>query len=142
MVIRMVLVVSGIVGLLFAALFLFMPEMGIQSFHLGVPDVASRLFARNFALALGVIGIVNILASGDRGSNALRAVLFGNLIIHIGAPLVDLTETFERDAGWWGSMAMHALFIIAFGYCLINWTRLTAGGSAETGQPRVSRGRA
>ena len=131
MVIRVVLIVSGIIGLLFAAFFLFMPEAGIQSFHLGAPDIASRLFARNFALALGVIGIVNILASGDRGSSALRALLFGNLIVHIGAPLVDLTETFERDAGWWGSMTVHALFIIAFGYCLLNWGRLTAGAAVK-----------
>jgi hypothetical protein len=135
MVIRTVLIVSGIFALAIAALFVFAPEAGIDGFHLGPSEVASRLFARNFGLGLAVLGIINILACADPGSRALRALILGNILIHIGSPLVDLTENFQRDAGWYVSLLVHLGFVIAFGYCLANWTRLT--GTAPLPPPTV-----
>ena len=120
---RIVLIASGIVAILFGAFFLLAADTAIQSFELGSSDVASRLFARVFGGTLISLGIVNFLASADQGSPALRAIVVGNLLIHAFGIAVDFTETFPKTGGWWVGLAIHVIFIAAFGYYLVNWSK-------------------
>jgi hypothetical protein len=121
---RIVLIASGIVGLIFGLFFLFAADAAISSFQLGASDVASRLFARAEGAALISLAVANLLASADRGSTALRGLVVGNLLIHILGIIIDFTETYPRTGGWWVGLVVHVIFIIAFGYYLLNWQKV------------------
>jgi uncharacterized protein YjeT (DUF2065 family) len=123
MTLRIVLIAAGIVAILLGLLFLLAPDMAIQSFQLGASDVPSRLFARVFGGTLMSLGVVNILASGDGRSNALSAIVVGNILGHLFGIGVDFTETFPKTGGWWLGLAIHLVFIAAFGYYLLNWNK-------------------
>ena len=118
---RVVLIVSGIIAILLGAFLFLAPDSAVTSFQLGTSDVASRLFARGFGGTLMVVGFVNLMASSDQGSPALRALVLGNLLIHIAAIVTDFTETFPASAGWWAGFIVHIALILAFGYYLLNW---------------------
>lgn len=122
--IRIVLVVSGLVALLFGAFMLFAADAAIQGFQLGASDVPSRLFARAEGASLIGFAIINLMASGDRFSPALRGIVAGNLFIHVMGIAVDFTETFPRTGGWFVAMAIHVIFIIAFGTYLLRWRQV------------------
>ena len=121
---RVVLIASGIIGLIFGLYFLFAADAAIANFQLGASDVPSRLFARAEGAAIISYAIANILASGDRGSTALRGLVVGNLLVHIFGILIDFTETFPKTGGWWVGLVVHVIFIIAFGYYLLNWQKV------------------
>jgi hypothetical protein len=123
---RVVLIASGIIGLLFGAMFMFNADGTIQSFQLGASDVASRLFARAEGSALIGVAIINLIASADRGSRALTAVLAGNLFIHVMGIVIDFTESFPKAGGWWIGLAVHVVFILAFGYLLLKGSKAEA----------------
>lgn len=119
---RIVLIAAGVVGLLLGLLFLLAPETAIQSFQLGTPDVASRLFARVTGSALFSVAIMNFVASRDTGGSwALRGVLVVNLLLHIFGIGLDFTEAFPKTGGWWVGTIIHVIFIAAFGYYLTKW---------------------
>jgi hypothetical protein len=122
---RVVLIASGVIALLLGFYFIFLPDNAIASFEIGASDVASRLLMRGLGGSLVALGIVNLLSSADRGSPALLAIVVGNIAVHIINPLLDLIETFPWTAGRWASIAIHAVFLVAFGYYLANWNRVT-----------------
>ena len=121
---RIVLIVAGILALLFGVYFLFWADQAIQSFELGASDVASRLFGRSLGVALISLGVVNLMSSADIGSTALRAVVVGNIVVHVLSPIVDVTEAFPWTAGRWVGLAIHVVLIVAFGYYLMNWNKV------------------
>ena len=122
---RIILIVSGVVGILFGLFFLFGAESAIQSYNLGDSTLPARLFARAMGGSLVTLGIINLLASSDTGSSALRAIFVGNLLIHLISLGVDFSENYARNGGIWVSLVIHVAFIAAFGWALLNWTRLT-----------------
>jgi hypothetical protein len=122
---RVILIASGILAILFGLFFLVGAEGAIGSYGLGESTLPARLFARATGAGLISIGIINILASGDRGSPALRAIVIGNIVIHVLSLGVDFSESYAKSAGIWVGLAVHVIFIVAFGYMLINWNRLT-----------------
>jgi hypothetical protein len=122
---RIVLGAAGVVALLLGLFFLFAPGTAIESFQLGASDVASRLFARVFGGALVSFAVMNFVASPDPGSTGLYALVIGNLLMHLFGIGVDFTETFPKTGGWWGGLVVHVVFIAAFGYCLLNWDKVT-----------------
>ena len=123
--VRFTLIASGVVGILFGLLFLLGADTAIQGFNLGAPTIPAVIFARSEGASLISIGIINLLASNDRGSAALRALLVGNILIHVLSVAVDFSATYERNGGVYFGLVVHIIFIIAFAYLLINWRRLT-----------------
>jgi hypothetical protein len=119
---RVVLIASGVIGLLFGLMFLLVPDMAIQNFQLGTADVASRLFGRSEGAALVSVALMNFIASRDRGGSwALRGVLAANLLLHIFGIGVDFTEAFPKTGGWWVGTIIHLIFIAAFAWYLAKW---------------------
>ncbi len=125
MTLRLILIVSGAVAILFGLFFLLGAESAIQSYNLGGSTLPARLFARATGASLVTLGVIDILASSDRGSPALRAIVIGNLLVHVLSLGVDFSESYARSASIWVSFVVHVLFIIAFGYALVNWRSLT-----------------
>ena len=125
MFLRIVLIAAGIIAGLFGLFFLIAPDAAIQSFQLGASDVPSRLFGRAEGGSLIAFAVINFMSSTDRGSAALRGVVVGNLLGHISGIGIDFTETFPKTGGWWVGLVIHIVFIVAFGYALVNWQKLT-----------------
>lgn len=125
MIVRVVLAVSGVVGLLFGAFFIFGADAAISSYNLGEPTLPATLFARATGISIAAVGFINLLSLADRGSPALYAVVTGNLLIHALSIAVDFSADYERNAGVWIGLAIHVVFIVAFGYVMLNWKKLT-----------------
>lgn len=127
---RILLVISGIVAILLGGAMLFAPESMITGFQLGVPEMAGRAFARSMGGALICVGIINLLAVRDQHSPALYAVVVGNFLLHVVSPAIDFLEPFPKEGGFWGSVALHAVFAIAFGYYAMTWNRTSVRSAA------------
>lgn len=117
--IRILLVIAGLLALLVGALMIFAPDGMVVAFNVGDASMAARAFARAFGSALIAVGVMNLIAARDRGSPALDAILVANLLLHLLSPLLDFLEPFPKDASYWGSFALHAIFVIAFGWALV-----------------------
>ena len=122
---RIILIASGIVGILFGLFFLLGSESAIQSYNLGDSTLPARLFARATGGLILSVGIINLLAYRDSGSSGLRAIIIGNILIHILSIGVDFSESYTRDVGVWIGLGVHVVFIVAFGWALLNWSRVT-----------------
>jgi hypothetical protein len=122
---RVILIVSGAIGILFGLFFLVGAESAIQSYGLGDSTLPARLFARATGASIVSIGLINILASPDKsGSIALRAIAIGNIVIHVISLGVDFSEGYERNAGVWVGLIVHVVIIAAFAYALMNWQKV------------------
>jgi hypothetical protein len=117
--IRILLIVAGLLALLLGALLIFAPDGMVAAFNVGDSSIAARAFARAFGGGLIAVGVMDLIASRDRGSAALDAVLVGNLLLHLLSPLLDFLEPFPKDASYWGSFLLHAIFVIAFAWALV-----------------------
>jgi hypothetical protein len=127
-ILRYTLLASGVAGLLFGLLFFLAPDQSIRSLEAGAPTVPALLFARSTgALILGV-SIANLLAAFDRGSPALRALVVGNIAVHVLSDWADFSEGYARNAGVWAGIAVHVVLIAAFTYCLIHWRQMFPRG--------------
>ena len=122
---RVILIAAGIVAILFGLFLLFGAEAAIQQYNLGDSTLPARLFGRATGALLVSLGIINILASGDSGSPALRAVVIGNIVVHAFSLGADFSESYARNAGVWISLIIHVAFIVTFGWALLNWSKMT-----------------
>jgi hypothetical protein len=127
--IRYALIGAGIMALIFGSMFVFFVDFGIQSFEIGASDVTSRLLGRVLGVSLLAVALMNFMSAGDPGSPALKALVTGNLFMHVLGPAVDFAETFPITGAYLASAALHVVFIGWFGYCLLNWNRLTGSGA-------------
>jgi hypothetical protein len=123
----LVLLVAAIVSALFGIFFLFGADAAIRSFGLGDSSLPARLLARAVGSNLIAVAVINFLSRGDIGSTALRAVVIGNIVIHVIGLGADFSERYPRNAGIWVSVAIHVAFILAFGYFLLDWPASVAG---------------
>jgi hypothetical protein len=123
---RIIMLVAGVIATLFGLFFLLGAESAISSDNLGDSTLPARLFTRATGAGLIAIGVINLLASRDRGSPALQAIVIGNLLLHLIAIWVDFGESYARNGGIYVGLAVHVIFIIAFGWVLLNWKRLTS----------------
>jgi hypothetical protein len=127
---RILLTISGLIAILMGGAAIFIPDTLIASFELGAADMAGRAFARSTGVALAAVGVMNLLALRDGRSPALYAILVANLLVNLANPLVDFMEPFPKGGGFWGSVALHAVFVVAFGYFLVTWNRSSRPATA------------
>jgi hypothetical protein len=126
-VMQLLLIASGVVAILFGLFFLLGAERAVRSFDLGASNLAIRLFVRSEGAALVSVGIINLLANIDDGSPALKAIVIGNIAIHALSVAVDFSERYQRKAGVWFGLLVHVVFLVWFGYWLINFPAATPG---------------
>jgi xanthine/uracil permease len=79
--------------------------------------VESALVLRWVGSGLIAIGLINILARNDPGSTALRAVMLGNIALHVIAYTVDLNDFqsgFIKTSAIVMGSVVHILLIFGF----------------------------
>ena len=126
MIVRVTFLAAGIVALLFGLFFLLAAGQAIQAYNLGAPAVPATLFARSTGAALVSLGLIDVIASADRGSRALWALAVGNVVIHVLSIGVDFSAPYAKNAGVWIGLVVHIVFIAAFSYCLVHWREMTS----------------
>ena len=67
------------------------------------------------------IGLINFLSRNDPGSPALRAVMIGNIVLHVVAFIVDVYDyriSFIKISGLVSGSIVHGLLVVGFVYFL------------------------
>lgn len=123
-IIRVTFLAAGLVALLFGLFFLLGADQAVGSFGVGAPTVPALLFARSTGALLTSLGIVNLIAAFDRGSWAQFGLVIGNIVVHVLSIFADFSESYPRTASVWIGLAVHVIFIAAFGYCLVHWRQM------------------
>ena len=68
---------------------------------------------------LVVVGVINILARNDEGSPALRAIMIGNIVLHVlglGVDVYHHLEGFVQISGVVMGAVVHGVLIAGFVY--------------------------
>jgi hypothetical protein len=65
---RIILIASGVIGILFGVLLFFGTESAIQSYNLGDSTLATRLFARGAGAAIFSIAVIKADSSSRRNA--------------------------------------------------------------------------
>lgn len=119
--------VTGIIALLFGALFLLLPEPALQQY--GVPtDAHNQMQARYFGATLLQVGLLVWLARLTQDPISIRAILIaiivGNAIaaaISVWAGLVKLQNSMV-----WGSVLLYVVLLLGSVYFLLSPSRPSA----------------
>lgn len=123
---KILLVISGLVGVLIGAATMFATASFMAGLGLAIDDRLATMGQAQGAL-LVALGSMNLFASRAADPAAVRPVLFGNLM----AQLVSMGVNIRAGAMGlvssqvWGSVAMHVVLAGLFGYFLAS-TRAAA----------------
>ena len=113
------LALSGFLGMVFGLGQMFTTELMLSSFGME-PGPGSLLIVRSFGAVVFCVGLMNWIARHAEDSVALRAILYGNLAIHVLGLFIDLTgmTTGVLGGSSGGSVVAHGLLGFGFAYFL------------------------
>jgi hypothetical protein len=86
------LLVAGILALFFGASMIAAPQQMLT--NMAVDAKEARMVLQWMGVTLLAIGCINIFSRNDAGSPALRAVLIGNLVLHVLGFGIDVYHHF------------------------------------------------
>lgn len=109
--------IAAVIGIVFGIGMLIAPEQVLELYAIPSSE-GSKSIARSFGALMFSVGIMNWIARGVEDSVALRAILYGNLAIHLLTLVIDLLALTSggMSAQGWGSVILHALFGAGFAY--------------------------
>jgi len=121
------LTIAGILALLFGLTMCFAPGKMMQNLAVTSDQAAFNVlqWAGNMLIA---IAFINFMSRNDTGSPALRAVMIGNIVLHVGGLIVDFYQYsigFVNTSGLVTGMIVHILLITGFVYYLSKMKTLT-----------------
>ena len=120
------LIIAAAASALYGIIVLFLPGFVMQTNGLDVSESA-KVFAESVGgLFLG-IGLINFYARNDTGSNTLKGVLMGNIVVHAMALVTDgaavLTNVISQNQ--WFSILVHVIFLIGFVYYFLRFRKIS-----------------
>jgi hypothetical protein len=110
------LIISSLLAWIFGLAMIFVPDSTIA------PVSSVNLGMQSFGIAFFSIGVINFFSRNDPGSKALKAVMFGNIILHLGGEAFDVydyTAGYTQLSGILGSGIIHILLFVGFTYYLL-----------------------
>lgn len=78
-----------VIGLIFGAMFVFVPDM-IATMSGVEPVPVMTVPVRGLGVMILAVTLLNFLVRNDPDSTTLRAVLWANLAVHVLTPVVDI----------------------------------------------------
>jgi hypothetical protein len=121
------MLLAGALAFLFSIMMLVTPDQ-----MLGNVSTITNEGARNVVRWLGAnlfaIGVINLLARHDAGSEALRAIMIGNIVLHVVALTLDIMDNANgivKTSGVIMGAVVHVGLALGFLYYL------RAAGSAK-----------
>ena len=113
------LVIAGVMALFFGASMLVAPDQMLSNMARDSPD--ARFVLQWMSCVLIAVGLINILSRTDPGSPALRAVMIGNIVLHVMGLGIDFwhhTKGFVQASGVMMGAVVHGVLIAGFAYYL------------------------
>ena len=109
--------IAAFVALLFGLGLLIVPDNFLGMYGVTLDD-GGRLVGRSLGAFLFSIGLVNWIARRAEDSLALRAILYGNLAIHLLTMVLDASAVTSGviNAQGWGAVGLHLVFGLGFAY--------------------------
>jgi hypothetical protein len=111
------LTIAASVGILFSIFMLASPSEMIKSMGAQPGDLSDALI-QVMSVLLFSISLITFLARKDQGSLALRAIIIGSLVMHIGSIPIDWIAfrhgTFTQISGLIPGTCIHIIFTIGF----------------------------
>lgn len=112
------LLLSGLVAWAFSLGMMLMPS-GFTGISVAPPTPAVNAWAQFLGTNLFAIGTINLLAFNASWSSAIRAILIGNLLLHLLGMIFDWYAYSLDIVSMQGVMqgtVVHVVFIFGFGY--------------------------
>jgi hypothetical protein len=113
------LLISGLVAWIFSVGMMLMPSGFTSGISTVPPTPEVNAWAQFLGTNLFAIGFINIFASRSPWSGAVRAILWGNIILHLLAVAADANAYMNNIINLQGIMQstiVHLVFIIGFFY--------------------------
>jgi hypothetical protein len=113
------LIIAGVMALFFGLSMLLAPAQMLSNMARDSPD--ARFVLQWMSCVLVAVGVINILSRNDTGSPALRAVLVGNVVLHVTGLGIDFyhhSQGFVQASGVMMGAVVHGLLIIGSAYYL------------------------
>ena len=113
------LLVAGVLAAAFGTMMLVFPQQMLTNMARDAPE--ARCVLQWMGVVLLSVGVINILAKSDAGSPALRAVMVGNIVLHVlgfGIDVVQHLEGFVQASGVAMGGLVHGLLTAGFAYFL------------------------
>jgi len=102
--------IAGMAGMLFGLGFLVVPHQFMSGYGV-VLNEGTVTVARSLGAMLLCVGLMNFVARNAEDSTALRAILYGNLAIHVPTLANDLVAVLSHAVASqaWGSVIIHVI---------------------------------
>lgn len=109
--------IAAVIGIVFGIGMLIVPEQVFELYAIPSSE-GSKVIARSLGALIFSVGIMNWIARGVEDSVALRAILYGNLAIHLLTLVTDLLALTSgaMSAQGWGLVILHTLLGGGFAY--------------------------
>lgn len=115
------LIVSALLAWVFGLMMILVPDKATAT------AAATNLGMQWFGVALISIGIINFFSRNDPGSKALKAVMIGNIILHVAGEAFDIYDYsagIVQISGVLTGAIVHILLTIGFVYFLFKIPKL------------------
>lgn len=116
---QLFLLMAGALALFFGVSMLIAPHQVLANMARDADDAGFVM--QWMGVSLVSVGVINILARKDPGSQALRAILIGNIVLHILAAGIDVLHHsigFVQTSGVAMGGLVHGLLTAGFAYYL------------------------
>jgi hypothetical protein len=113
------LIISALVAWVFSIGMMLMPAGFTSGISTQPPSAAVNAWATFLGSNLFAIGFINLFSSGSPWSSAVRAILLGNIVLHLLAIATDVNAYMNDVINMGGLMQgsiVHIVFIIGFSY--------------------------
>lgn len=114
------LLLAGVLACLFSLMMMLAPDRMLANVSNIPPGGASNV-TRWLGANLFAVGVINILARNDSGSEALRAIMVGNIVLHLAAmafDIMDFTNGIVKTSGVAMGAVVHIGLVLGFLYYL------------------------
>lgn len=123
------LAAAGALGVFFGLSMIVSPDAMLNNMTT-ITGAGATNVLRWAGVAVLTVGVINIVARNDPGSDALSAIMTGNIVLHVvgwGLDFVDWRAGLVKPAGMAMGSAIHGLLLVGFVYYYVKMgKRVTA----------------
>ena len=116
-------IIAAVVPLVFGAVMMLVPDMMLSNSLAAEVHASTRIVTQWVGFGVFSLGWINFLSRNDAGSQALRAVMIGNIIFHalgIGFDVYGYVAGVMTTSGLVSGVVPRSLLVIGFLYFLVS----------------------
>jgi hypothetical protein len=110
------LIITALLAWAFGVMFVLAPDALVNNLAASSPAGWSNL-SLNLAAMFFAVGFINLLSSSDPGSKALKAVMMGNIILHLvseGFDIYNYSKGYVEISSIMTGSIVHIALLIGF----------------------------